>query len=119
MIDLALDRGTHDLYIPADDLVLVTGLEQLQQNLTIRLRFFLREWFLDENAGVPYYDDILIKNPNVPDIENILKSYILDTPDVIELLEFDTVFEPTQRTLEVSFKARTNFGIADLSVSVF
>ena len=92
MIDLALDKDTHDLYISVNDMQLVDNLDNVEQHLKTRLLFYLQEWFLDTTAGVPYYTDVLIKNPNIPDIENILKSKILDTTNVQEILEFDSVF---------------------------
>lgn len=119
MIDLALDKTTHDLLVRENDLQLVSGLDQVEQNLKERLLFYRREWFLDTTEGVPFFDEILVKNPNVPNIESILKAKILDTEDVIELLEFQTTFDAAARTLTVVFKARTIYGVADLSLSLF
>jgi hypothetical protein len=119
MKDLALDKDTHDLYFVDSSIQVVNDLDSVEQRLKTRLLFYLKEWFLDTTAGVPFYTDLLIKNPNIPDIENILKAKILDTPEVIELLEFDTVYAASARSLEVTFKVRATYGYIDLIVSLF
>jgi hypothetical protein len=119
MIDLALDKDTHDLYIASDDLQLVENIDQVEQSLKIRLMFFRNEWFLDTKTGVPYYTDILVKNPNIPNIENILKAIIIDTPEVQELLEFNSEFDNGARTYAVTFKVRTTYGDTEVEASLF
>ena len=119
MKDLALDRITHDLIYGNADLALVDELDQVEQNLKERLLFYKREWFLDGSAGIPLYDDILVKNPNVPNIESILKAEILDTPDVTALLEFKSVYDSTGRHYGVEFTVRTKYGTTSLETSIF
>ena len=116
-IDLALDTTSHDLLIDSFDLQLSKDLDAVDQSLRTRLQIFLGEWFLNIEDGIPFYNDIFIKNPNIPHIESILKSRILETEDVIELLSFDTEF--SNRTLSVSFKVRTLYGVIDISQSLF
>lgn len=118
-IDLALDPDTHDLYIAGNDINLVKNADELEQNLKIRLQFFLNEWFLNILVGVPFYADILVKNPNISNIDSILKGKILDTPGVNEILEYDSTFDNTARTYSVTFKIRTQYGESDLTVSLF
>jgi len=119
MKDLALDKDTHDLYFNSNDIHTVDDIDQNEQHLKVRLLFYLREWFLDTAAGLPFYTDILVKNPNVPDIDNIIKSKILDTPDVIEILEFQSEYNNTTREYDVSFTVRSNYGTSDLQISLF
>lgn len=119
MIDLALNKDTHDLYFDNADLTLVNDIDSVEQHLKVRLLFYLREWFLDTTSGVPYFSDVLIKNPNIPDIENIFKSKILDTNDVEEILEFNSTYDPSSRVYSISFKARTKYGEVDLQESLF
>lgn len=118
-LDIGLDPLTGDLAFKDNDLVLVSGSEQLVQNLKIRLRFFLGEWFLDITKGLPFYEDILVKNPNLPDIDNIIKAQITETEDVTELLEYVSDYDPVLRTYSIQFKVRSIFGISDLISTSF
>lgn len=118
-IDIALDKDTHDLLITDGGLQTVSEADQLEQNLKIRLRFFFSEWFLNVNKGLPFYSDILVKNPNVPNIDAILKAEIKDTEGVEEILEYESIFDNTARTYTINFTVRTIYGEGDLQISLF
>lgn len=105
-LDLKLNKDTHDLLITNGDLSLVEKSEQIAQNLKIRLQFFSGEWFLDTTKGLPFYSDILVKNPNIPDVDALIKAEILDTPGVLELLEFISSYTNASRTYSINFKVR-------------
>lgn len=113
-IDLALDPATHDWPTPSEsnnfDLPLVIGIDQISQNLNIRLRFFLGEWYLDTTVGVPYYQFFFVKNPNQIQVETFLKDEIIATPGVTELTDFDSDFNGKNRKFSVKFSALTESG---------
>jgi hypothetical protein len=108
--DLLLDEETHDLKIVDYDLNIVEGQDAILQNTSIRLLFFKGEYFLDTLAGLPLYEDILVKNPNLSRIDAIMKAHILDTPGVKELLAYESAFDPRTRRLTVTFTVDTDFG---------
>lgn len=104
-----------DLDTTMNRLSLTTGLEAIRQHLLVKFRLFLGEWFLDQTVGVPYFQDIFVKAPSIAAVSEILKLQILETPGVIELLEFDYDFQETGRTFILKFKALTEEGIIDFS----
>jgi len=114
MIDIALDPLTHDWPTPSIsnnyDLPLVDGIEQISQNLNIRLRFFNGEWYLNTLVGVPYFQYFFIKNPNRIQVETFLKDTIIDTPGVTELTKFASDFDGKTRLFSVNFSAATESG---------
>lgn len=113
MIDIGLDPITNDLEIVGFDLVLVKDLDQVAQNLGIRLAFIFGEWFLDITAGIPYYEDFFKKAPNQIQIESVLKEEIVNTRGVNEILAFSTNYDPPgspARTFAVSFQVNTVAG---------
>ena len=109
MLDLKLNSD-HDLDITNYDLSIVSEIDRVVQKLKIRLLFFYQEWYLDTAIGIPYYDEILIKNPDIGNVEAIIINEILDTPDVLELLSFDSFFDKEKRVYSVEFKVNTTFG---------
>lgn len=113
MKNLKLSEERHDLVIENYNLVIVEGIDRVRQHLRTRLWFFKGEWFLDTTYGVDYYGSILIKNPNLSTVASIIKSTILDTPNVNQLLEYEQDFNIVTRELNVSFKVDTTFGIID------
>lgn len=104
MIDLLLDSEV-DIVVANYDLQLVNGSDELAQHLAIRLRFFTNDWFLDITAGIPYYDDFFIKNPNQIRIESLLKDEILGTRGITEITSFSSDFTAQSRRFSVVFEA--------------
>ena len=90
MSDIKLDESTGDLELDTGDLQLTTGADAVRQHLQQRLRTFRGEWFLDLSTGVPYYQDILKKNPNPLVVDGVLKDAVLSTPGVIEPHKLDS-----------------------------
>lgn len=113
MIDLALDQKTGDLIVNNFDLALVDKLDQVIQNLAIRLRFFYGEWFLDVFAGIPYYEYFFIKNPNQIQVESFLKEEIYNTRNISQITEFSSGFDALKRKFMCRFKADSDYGLVD------
>lgn len=105
MADVGLD-SEGDLLIVDDELLLVEDDDAIVQNLTIRLRFFLGEWFLDTRIGIPYFADVFIKNPDLVLVRGLMRRTILTTPGVQSMETFTTDFDNATRKLSVSFKVR-------------
>jgi hypothetical protein len=109
MRDLKLDING-DLAIEGGDLVIVSGAECLAQYLRTRLRLFAGEWFLDTRLGVPYFEQILVKSPDLSLIETGIKAVVLETPGVLALTAFEMTHDRAARTLTVSFTVSTDDG---------
>lgn len=118
MIDFALDPKTGDLLIENFDFALVSDVDQIAQNLAIRLRFFNGEWFLNILEGIPYYQYFFIKNPNQIQVESFLKDEILNTPGVTELTAFSSDFDGSKRKFTVEFACKAEDSIIDLTLEV-
>lgn len=89
---------------------LVEGDDAIEQHLLIRLKFFLDEWFLDSRVGIPYYRDILIRNPNLDLIRNIYKTAVLDTPGIASVESIELDIDTASRTLNLSFACTLDSG---------
>src|SRR6478752_2230488 len=93
-LDLVASSATYgDLLVAGGDLVLTSdvdprGAHPVLQDILTRLRTFQGEWFLDTTIGVPYYQTILVKAPDMTAIATALKDQILSTPGVLTLNQF-------------------------------
>ena len=112
--DLLLDAVTHDLKITEFDLSLVSGIDRVVQDLKVRLWFFFKEWFLDISKGIPFYEIVHIKNPDLNAIEALFKEAIVETADVVELISFDLEFDSAARSMSIQFQVNTTFGQTEL-----
>ena len=116
-MDLELDSTNWDLIIENGDLKMVDTIAAIDQHLTQRLKTFLGEWFLDVREGVPYFQYILVKNPDPVVVDTLFKNEIINTPGVLELLTFGLDINST-RLLKLTFKARTNSGVLDFTKEI-
>lgn len=104
-----------DILLTNNQITMTTGSEAIRQHLQCRFRFFLGEWFLDEEVGVPYFRDILIKKPVFSVVQQILKGVILDTPGVIELSSFSFEYDQFERQASLDFQCLSTEGFIDFS----
>ena len=111
MIDLALDPITHDFQIVNNDLFLLDGADRVRQHLTIKLRLWTGEWFLDTEFGTPYLTDILGKQISLAGSVAALKASILAVDGVETITRFEYVFNRSARNLDVNFDVRTPYGL--------
>ena len=120
MVDLSLDLDKTsptylDLKFVNGDLVLTSdadpsGTNPILQNILQRIRMFKGEWFLDTNSGFPWLQQVLVKNPNLGDIDALLQNMIMGTPGVTSLTSFSTKLDKATRVLYLSFEAITTSG---------
>lgn len=117
--DLVLNRIDHDMEFKP--LVMADGstryefwtfdsADRVAQQIKINLLSFLGEWFLDTTYGVPYLEDILVKNPRMASVETIIRNHINSVPDVIRLDSLSLNWDRRARSLRIDFTATTNLG---------
>lgn len=109
MIDFALHPVTRDLILSIRP---IEGAERVAQAIGIRLRTWLGEWFLDISHGVPYLENVLVKNPNLAIVESVLRAQILDVEGVRSISAFSLQLDPKMRVLNVQFEAQSDEGLA-------
>lgn len=117
-VSLNLVKGSPsfgDFLIVDNDLILTSdaqsgGTQPILQDILQRLRFFLGEWFMDNTQGVPWFQQILIKNPDQSKIDLIFANIIMGTPGVTQLTAYSFSVESAKRILSVSFSCLTTSG---------
>ena len=89
------------------------------QRLRVRFLFFLGEWYRDQRLGVPYYEHVLIKNPNLTLVRSLWRQLLLDTPGIIRLDRLTESFDRSARTLRPVFSAVFEDGTVITDADVF
>jgi hypothetical protein len=88
----------------------VSGVEAVNVGLRVRCQLFRGEWFLDQAAGVPYWQTLLGQKFDERSARAAFRSELLTCPGVSEILALDVTFEGTTRTLKVAWQVRCTFG---------
>lgn len=119
LFDEGVDPATGDLMFNAEagaysdyinDGGIASGKDQVRQNIEDRLRMVYGEWFLNTEIGVPWFDKVFVKNPDLSAIDIILKTTILGTSEVDELLAYKSSLDRTRRVFSVTFTALSIYG---------
>jgi hypothetical protein len=91
-------EATGDLEIPPR---VVRGIEAIRLRLIARLKFFKREWFLDLRQGMPYFEAVFVKNPDISLVQSIFRRAILSTPGVLTIARMVTSFNRATRKFTI------------------
>jgi hypothetical protein len=116
-IDLLLDPSTGDLVVQAD-LALSSGLGAVVQAARIRMAMIAGEWFLDLDAGLPYFERDGVDASRAIfgqrfDQDKALRAFrdaLEGTPGVVAIAQLDVAFDVRSRAMTVTWRATTSFG---------
>lgn len=112
--NLKIDQTTGDLVIANGNLVLVSDFESIEQAVNSNLRTFLGEWFLDDpvtpKLGVPYFQSVLVKNPDPSMLRSIFRNVIVGTVGVNDAVLTDLSYDSTSRALSIAYRGVTDTG---------
>jgi len=73
------------------------------QAIKIRLLWFLGEWRLGTSLGLPWFEEILIKNPNKLRIEQVLRDEILSVDEVTDVKSISCRVDAEQRAAFINY----------------
>lgn len=107
MKDILLDRGGDIALTEEGDISLVTSPVQA---VMIKLRWYFQEWVFDPEKGIPWFESVLVKGPDLDGIKKLLIREMMDVDDVLEVPVMDILYDPEMRTALVKFQIRTSEG---------
>jgi hypothetical protein len=110
--DFYLDPTTLDFSLDDGGQMLgVQGAERIAQHVRTRIETRRGDWYLDTTVGVPYLEEIFVKDPDLTVIRASLVGEITDVPGVQRIVSLDLTFEAGTRTLIVDFEVLTDDGV--------
>lgn len=83
--------------------------EAVAQAVRTRLDLWLGEWFLDTSDGTPWITGVLGKY-TLRNYDMIVRSRILDTEGVKELLSYESQYDGSQRKVSIQAVIETKYG---------
>lgn len=109
--DLKLDDN-NDLVFEDGDLVFTRGIDAVVQSCRIALQMFQEEWFLDLDAGLPYWQNILGFKPSVAiaAARIFVARELRLVEGVLEILKLDVTYDGSLRTLLITWQVSTELG---------
>ena len=114
MLDILMKEG--DLVITqGGDIVLA---DSVRQAIRIRLLWFAAEWRFNTDFGIPYYEEILIKNPNLEKVKLILSGEIRKVEEVMDVQNMSIELDYQHRIANVTFTVYTSEEVFDMEVAL-
>lgn len=99
MSALALDPVYNDFAFTSGRMTYVTGAAEVAQKLNARFGFTKGSWFLDTQQGTPWFQALLVANPNVPALTSIIRSIILGVQGVASITTLTVNFDRLNRLI--------------------
>ena len=100
MRDLLLDESG-DLELDATGDIQFT--DSIKQAIAVRLKWFAEEWRLGPDLGLPYYNDVFVKNPNYVVIQERIREAIFDVDGVDEIISLEMSHDTQMRKLQIKY----------------
>jgi hypothetical protein len=108
MLDFRCGNPTNDFDFDSEgNLIEISGDSAMAQRLQIRLSILEGQWFLDTRIGIPWLKNVLVRNPNIPEIRAIFESEILSDPEIDELDFIRVDFNAQIGRLNIQFGVTT------------
>lgn len=91
------------------DVVLAEGLAAIRQRIENGLTVFLEAWPYDKTAGIPYFQQVLLKGVTTQQIRAVFADFLRSVGGIVDILKI-TVREDSDRTATVEWLVRVDTG---------
>lgn len=92
--------------------------DSIKQAIEIRLKWFANEWKLGPEFGIPYYEEVFVKNPSELLIEEKMRDAIMSVDEVKDIVSFDMSFDIRLRKLTVTYVVSVGENLVEGSVRI-
>lgn len=95
-----------DLYVsPEGDIKLENS---VSQKIKIKLKWFEGEWRWNTEEGMPYFSELMVKNPDTDYFESVIREKIFEVDEVTDVREVTVTVDPKTRIAAIRFVALTD-----------
>jgi hypothetical protein len=102
-----------DLFMTADGDLAITKFgdisitDSVRQAVKIRLLWFFGEWRFSPQYGIPYYEEILLKSPNLERIKRIIRDEAKTVDGVLDIRNVRIDLDKQTRIANITFDVVT------------
>jgi hypothetical protein len=117
--DFALHPETWDIYTDeSNDWVTVEDADEVVQRVAVALKTHRGEWLFDTDLGLPYREEIMVRNPDLERITGLVRALIISIEDVTSITQLQLDYNGSARTMRVEGQITTIYGPAGLGVTL-
>lgn len=100
MTDIMLD-SKGDMKVSAVGDISIT--ESVRQAVMIRLRWIFQEWRLGPKLGFPWFEEVFVKNPNLPKLRQLIRDEIMKVSEVTAAAVTNIDFDRAARVAKITY----------------
>lgn len=104
-VDILLDNGG-DILVSEDAEISLKY--SIRQDVKIRLQWFFEEWRFAPEYGLPYFEEVFVKNPNTDRIAQIIREEASKVADVTEVRGVQVTYNNNTRNAVIAFTIVTD-----------
>lgn len=82
--------------------------DSIAQKIKIRIKWWLGEWRWDDEEGLPYRDDLFVKNPDTDGFEMSIREKIFEIDEITEVQDVSVSYNEKERIGRIAFTALTD-----------
>jgi hypothetical protein len=105
--DILLDRNGDIAISETGD---ISVKHSVRQEVKIFLRWFFEEWRFNPDVGVPYFEDVFVKNPNTQMIARIVRSEAMKADGAKDVRDVSVSVDRKTRSAAIKFTLITDYG---------
>lgn len=87
------------------------GVAEMKQRIIMAIKTHLGERQLNTLDGLPWTEEILIKNPNMDQITSRARAYLMSIEGVTRVIQLDITLDPETREMDWTLNVETTEGI--------
>ena len=95
----------------------ITITDSVAQAIAIRLKWFFNEWRFAPQYGIPYFEEILVKNPNNLRVRQLIRDEIMSVDEVEQVTKLNITMNP-DRKAHISFSVIAAGKQSEMEVSI-
>jgi hypothetical protein len=97
---------------------LVNSPDTVRQSIQTRLGLLQGEWYLNQQSGTPWLQQILVKGAVSKVYDLAIQTRILQTQGVKSIITYSSTADPVHRSLAVSALVQTIYSVDPINVDV-
>lgn len=105
-MDILLNRDG-DLFVSPDGDIILS--DSIAQKINIQMKWFEGEWRWDEEEGLPYFEELFIKNPDTDSFESMIREKIFEIDEITEVRSVSIIYDEKSREAYIKYTALTDF----------
>ena len=100
-------KADGDLFVSPDGDIMIGN--SVAQKVRIKLLWFAGEWRWDTDEGLPYFEELLVKNPDTDYFESIIRQTICEIDEITEVKNVEVTFDKHTRNAVIRYTALTDY----------